>query len=188
MRRAAATLVTLLCAVCCGKPPKTTVDVDTMREASFVNDIKDEPKLARGGAAKDAAPEEAPVPPATGLAPSTPTDKGGLPEPEITSRKLERDDGKDKGAAKPAKKPVGREKLTAAECSRMFEHFFDLLLETDERFKDLGPDGRGMVRQISSQDQRFQSLQRDCETDVSRTKFTCAMAAKTQASWQTCVK
>ena len=70
----------------------------------------------------------------------------------------------------------------------MFDHFFDLLLESDERFKDLGPDGRTLVRQISAQDQRFQSLQKDCESDVSRTKYSCAMAAKTQGAWQTCVK
>jgi hypothetical protein len=184
MRRAAAMFAILLSAVCCSKPPKTTVDVDTMREASFVNDIKEEPKPA----ATDPPADDSPVPAATGPVAATPTDKGGLPEPEIISKKIDKDDAKDKGAGKPAKKPVGREKITAAECARMFDHFFDLLLESDARFKDLGPDARGMVRQISAQDERLQSLQKDCETDVSRTKHTCAMAAKTPAAWQTCVK
>ena len=177
-----------LCAgAACSKPPKTTVDVDTMREASFVKDIKDDdgPRPPPAKARKEEPPEDdTPVPAAP------PAGKGGsLPEPEITSRKIDRSDaGKEKGAMKPAGKPSGREKITAAECSRMFDHFFDLVLESDDRFKDLGPDARAMVRQISAQDQRFQSMQKDCETDVSRTKFNCALAAKSQAAWQTCVK
>ena len=189
MRRAAAALTIVLAAAACGKPPKTTVDVDTMREASFVNDIKEEPKPGARGAAKDEAPaDDTPVPAAApGTTATTPADKGGLPDPEIISKKIDKDEGKDK-PGKPAKKPSGREKITAAECSKMFDHFFDLLLESDERFKDLGPDGRNLVRQISAQDQRFQSLQKDCESDVSRTKYSCAMAAKSQGAWQTCVK
>ncbi len=183
--RAAVPVATIFLALACSKPPRTRVDVDTMREASFVNDIKEEPKPTPGAAKADAPPaDEAPVPAATGPAPAASKGSGNLPEPEIFSRKIDRDEGKDK----PGKKPTGKEKITAAECSRMFDHFFDVLLESDERFKDLGPDAKTMVRQISAQDQRFQSLQKDCETDVSRSKFNCAMASKTQGAWQTCVK
>ncbi len=175
-----------LALVACSKPPKTTVDVDTMREASFVNDVKEEPPSRKR---EDPSEAEAPVPAAGSAAP--PATKDGLPEPEILSRKLDRGDAKDKDKdqdRKPVKKPAGREKISAAECARMFDRFFDLVLESDDRFKDLGADGKNMVRQISAQDQRFQGMQKDCETDVSRTKWNCAMGARTQAAWQACVK
>ena len=188
MRRVTLTLAVVL--VACGKPPKTSVDVDTMREASFVKDIQDEPPR---GATKPAKPPEpveddTPVPAAGPETSAAPPAKGALPEPEITSRKIDRQLEKDKDAGKPPKKPAGHEKITKAECTRMFDHFFDLILESDERFKDLGADGKSMARQISRQDPQFLALQKDCESDVSRTKFNCAIGARTSAAWQSCVK
>lgn len=166
----------------CSKPPKTTVDVDTMREASFVKDIKDDP--APGSAKAADKTDDAPVPAATGPAPAQAASTPNLPPTEILSQRVE----KDKDPPASGKKPTGSEKITKAECTRLFDRFFDLVLEGDERFRDLGADGKGMVRQIAAQDQRFQSLQKDCESDVSRTKYNCGMAAKSSGAWQTCLK
>jgi hypothetical protein len=175
MRRALILVVAVVCA-CTKSHPKTQADVDTMREASFVQDIKDD----KGDAGKLQViredDDEAPVPAASGaaLAPA-PTDSIAstkLPAPEISS----------------AKKPTGKDKVTKAECARMFDRFFELVLQSDERFKDIGDEGKAMVRQMASQDQRFVQMQKDCESDVSRAKYACAMAAKSSSAWQACFK
>jgi hypothetical protein len=117
-----------------------------------------------------------PVPAASASTPTpAPTDAAAstkLPAPEISS----------------SKKPTGKDKVTKAECAKMFDRFFDLVLESDERFKDIGDEGKAMVRQMASQDQRFVQMQKDCESDVSRAKYGCAMAAKSSSAWQACFK
>jgi hypothetical protein len=172
-------------AAACSKPPRTSVDVDTMKEASFVQDTDDGGSKARPVVIKDDADDE-PVPavPANQgpAAPATGADSTkGLPEPEIMSQKLDKPD-------RPGKKPTGAEKISAADCGKMFDHYFDLLLTTDSRFADVGPEGKAMVRQIASGDARFAQMQKDCVSDVSRARFTCAMAAKTTGAWETCLK
>ncbi len=160
----------------CGKPPKTTADVDTMREASFVKDIKDEPRPPPEPPRK--TEDRAPAPTASGPSPVL-VEKSNVMEPEVETPPIE------KG---PTKKPTGRERITKTECTRVFDRFFALVLESDPRFKDVGPEGRSMVRQMAAQDSQLLALQKDCETDVSRSKYNCAMAAKTSFGWQTCLK
>jgi hypothetical protein len=70
----------------------------------------------------------------------------------------------------------------------MLDRFFELTITSDPRFRDLGPDGSEAVRQIAAKDPGFARIQKDCESDVSRAKFTCAMAAKSSAAWQSCLK
>jgi hypothetical protein len=162
-------LAAVVFVLACSKPPKTSVDVDTMREAAFV----------------DAPPEDAGVKRPTVVIASadegTPAMNGidGTPSPSASSRAE---------PTPPKNRPKGREKISRAECSRMFEHLFDVTLKSDPRFADLGDEGKAAVRQIVGGDPRLASFQKDCEFEVSRAKYTCAMAAKTASAWQDCVK
>jgi len=174
-------------AFACGKPPKTTVDVDTMKEASFVKDLDD------GGApppsktplfVKQDDPDDAPIPAAQPGTPGPASPPGKLPEPEVISQPKP----PTKVDIAAGKKPGGSDRISAPECQRMIDHFFDLVLASDPRFADIGPEGKVMVRQIASQDQRFAQIARDCEAQVPRRKYDCAIASKSSAAWQNCLK
>ena len=88
-------------------------------------------------------------------------------------------------SGKPGKKS---EKITAEDCTRMIDHYLEVVVTSDSRFADLGPEAGNMVRQVAAQDPTYQKAQKDCVTDVTRPKYDCAMAARTPTRWQACVK
>ena len=95
------------------------------------------------------------------------------------------------GNGKPGKpgKPLPKgERISPEDCTRMIDHYLELIVTSDPQFAELGADAKGMVRQIASQDPTYQKAQTECTTDVTRRKLTCAMAARTPAAWQACVK
>jgi hypothetical protein len=173
-----ALIFVLFLGACAKSPPKTQADVDTMREASFVKDINDDKDAGAktGPTVIREDDDDTPVPAANNAtaqpAPADTAASTKLPDPDIST----------------SKKPSAKERVTKAECAKMFDRFFELVLQSDERFKDIGAEGKAMVRQMASQDQRFVQMQKDCESDVSRSKFNCAMAAKSSNAWQACFK
>lgn len=110
--------------------------------------------------------------------------------------------GKGSGAAKGptpkdppapvAKDPPGAKgaggKVSRAECKQTFDRYIDLTLASDSRFEGIPPE---MIAQLKEQAlSQAQSQKGDpCSTqDVTRSQYTCAMAAPTTSAWQRCMK
>lgn len=79
--------------------------------------------------------------------------------------------------------PKSGPKATKQECGKALDKYLELAIGNDARLQGLPPDV------IAEAKRQVRSQQSDpCTGDVTRSQYTCAMAAKTTAQWEACMK
>jgi hypothetical protein len=81
---------------------------------------------------------------------------------------------------------------TPAQCEQLLQHFIDMKLAEDPRAKGASDVRRSELRtQISREilsDSDVRQVQTQCQTEVTKTEFDCAVAATTARAWNDCIQ
>jgi hypothetical protein len=74
----------------------------------------------------------------------------------------------------------------------MLDHYIDMIALADPATQNLPPDqaaaAREMKRTLKKAEARYTHAQAQCESDVSRKEYECAMAAKNPDEWEACIE
>ncbi len=81
---------------------------------------------------------------------------------------------------------------TPAECEQLLQRFIDLKLSEDPRARGTTDAQRAEVRtRISREilsDSDVHQVQTQCETEVTRAEYDCAVAAPSSRAWNDCIQ
>jgi hypothetical protein len=84
-----------------------------------------------------------------------------------------------------------RATASQAECNALYERFLDLKLADDPRLKSMTVDERATARKALvpsvASDSDVQQVTRQCETEVTREEYDCAIKATTSVAWNECI-
>lgn len=84
-----------------------------------------------------------------------------------------------------------RAAATPTECDALYERFLDLKLASDPRAKSMTDEeraaARNALRQAVGADSDVQQVTRQCETEVTREEYECAIKATTPVAWNECI-
>jgi hypothetical protein len=82
-------------------------------------------------------------------------------------------------------------KVTRAECSEMLDRYLDLTIAGDPAFTDLTPDqaraAREMKKALRKSEPSYARVEGQCESEISKREYRCAMKANTPETWQACI-
>jgi hypothetical protein len=82
-------------------------------------------------------------------------------------------------------------KITRVECTEMLDRYIEMTVSGDPDLAELPPNEARAARETkkarSLGDPRFVRAQEQCETEVSRREYRCAMKAPTPETWQACI-
>jgi hypothetical protein len=83
-------------------------------------------------------------------------------------------------------------KILPQECTQMLDHYIDMVALADPAAQNLPPAQAAMVREtkkaLKKAEARYAHVQSQCEADVSRKEYECAMAAKNPDEWEACIE
>jgi hypothetical protein len=83
-------------------------------------------------------------------------------------------------------------KIQPHECEQMLDRYIDMIALADPAAANLPPDqaaaAREMKRTLKKAEARYTHAQAQCESDVSRKEYECAMAAKNPDEWEACIE
>lgn len=81
--------------------------------------------------------------------------------------------------------------VTPAECTAMMDRYVDMTLAGDPTLAGLSPAqqdvARDMKKALKKAEKSYRQVQDQCEHEVHRNEFNCAMAAKTPGDWEACI-
>lgn len=84
-----------------------------------------------------------------------------------------------------------RGKATRAECTEMLDRYLDLTISGDPVFADLSPEesraAREMKKAIRKAEPSYARVEGQCESEISKSEYRCAMKANTPETWQACI-
>ncbi|AKV04135.1 hypothetical protein AKJ09_10798 [Labilithrix luteola] len=86
----------------------------------------------------------------------------------------------------PAQKATG--KVSRQECSKLFDRYIELTLNTDTRFDSVPPEMLAMLKQQALSEAAQKKGDPCAKEEVPRSKYNCAMAAVTPSQWEKCMK
>ncbi|MGC4079457.1 MAG: hypothetical protein QM702_20940 [Rubrivivax sp.] len=73
----------------------------------------------------------------------------------------------------------------------MIDKYVDLLVERDPELANLSPAevhaAREMKKALRKSDPGYKRVQTQCETEISKSEYRCAMKAPTPETWQACI-
>jgi hypothetical protein len=83
-------------------------------------------------------------------------------------------------------------KLKPAECTEMLDHYVDMTIAGDPQLAGL-PAGqaavvRDMKKELKKGEKSYRQVQEQCEAEVSRHEYNCALDAKTPNDWEACIE
>ncbi len=82
-------------------------------------------------------------------------------------------------------------KVTRAECTEMLDKYIDMTVSGDPALADLPARealaAREMKKALRKGDPRYMRVQDQCEAEISRREYRCAMKAPTPETWQACI-
>jgi len=74
----------------------------------------------------------------------------------------------------------------------MLDHYIDMIALADPAAQNLPPDQAAAVRQMKKDrkkaEARYAHVQTQCESDVTRKEYDCAMASKNPDEWEACIE
>jgi hypothetical protein len=80
---------------------------------------------------------------------------------------------------------------TLDECRALYDRFLDLKLGEDPRAKTMTPEERAAARKALEPavagDSDVQQVTKQCETEVTRQEYDCAIRATTSREWNDCI-
>jgi len=84
-----------------------------------------------------------------------------------------------------------RSKATPAECSAMLERYVDMSIAADPELRKYGAAQADAIREVKRAvkqgEPRYRKVQEQCEREVRRGEYDCAMSAKTPNDWEACI-
>ncbi len=80
---------------------------------------------------------------------------------------------------------------TRAQCTEMLDHYIDMTMDADPALEHLAPAQREVAREMKramhKTGKSFGRVQDQCEAEVRRHEYDCAMRAKTPNDWEACI-
>jgi hypothetical protein len=84
-----------------------------------------------------------------------------------------------------------RGKATATECAAMLERYVDLTIAADPELRKYGQAQAQAIREVKKavkkSEPSYRKVQDQCEREVRRNEYDCAMSAKTPNDWEACI-
>jgi len=84
-----------------------------------------------------------------------------------------------------------RGKVSADECSAMLDRYVDMTIAADPMLAALpapqASAAREMKHAVKRGERSFRTVQEQCEREVARHEYECAMDAKTPNDWEACI-
>jgi hypothetical protein len=82
-------------------------------------------------------------------------------------------------------------KVTRAECTEMLDKYIDMTVSGEPATADLSPAearaAREMKKALRKGDARYTRVQEQCEAEITRREYRCAMKAPSPETWQACI-
>lgn len=82
-------------------------------------------------------------------------------------------------------------KATRAQCTEMLDRYVDMTIAGDPTLADLSPEesraAREMKRALRKAEPGYAHVESQCESEISKSEYRCAMKAPTPETWQACI-
>jgi hypothetical protein len=82
-------------------------------------------------------------------------------------------------------------KVTRAECTEMLDRYIDMTVAGEPGLQDLPAAEARAARDIKKAarkgDPRYARVQEQCEAEITRREYRCAMKAPSPETWQACI-
>jgi hypothetical protein len=83
-------------------------------------------------------------------------------------------------------------KITKDDCTQMLDHYLDMVIAADPATRNLPPAQatavRDMKRAVKKAERSYAQVEAQCETEVSRSEYDCAMKANVPDEWEACIE
>jgi hypothetical protein len=83
-------------------------------------------------------------------------------------------------------------KVTRDDCTRMLDRYLDMVIAADPATRDLPPAQaaavRDMKRAVKKAERSYAQVEAQCETQVTRGEYDCAMKANIPDEWEACIE
>jgi hypothetical protein len=83
-------------------------------------------------------------------------------------------------------------KVTHDDCTRMLDHYLDMVIAADPGAANLPPVQatavREMKRAVKKAERSYAQVEAQCETEVSRDEYDCAMKTNIADEWEACIE
>ena len=85
-----------------------------------------------------------------------------------------------------------RGKLKPQECTEMLDRYVDMTISGDPQLASLPVAQAAVVREMKKEmkkgEKSYRQVQEQCEAEVSRHEYDCAMSANTPNDWEACIE
>lgn len=82
-------------------------------------------------------------------------------------------------------------KATKEQCSEMLDKYLDMTIAGDPSLADLSPPearaAREMKKALRKNEPSYARVAGQCETEISKSEYKCAMKAPNPETWQACI-
>lgn len=82
-------------------------------------------------------------------------------------------------------------KATKEQCSEMLDKYLDMTIAGDPSLADLSPSearaAREMKKALRKNEPSYARVAGQCETEITRSEYKCAMKAPNPETWQACI-
>jgi hypothetical protein len=82
-------------------------------------------------------------------------------------------------------------KVTREQCGEMLDHYLDMTMESDPGLAELPPAearaAREMKKALRKGEPSYARVESQCESEISKREYRCAMKAPTPETWQACI-
>ena len=82
-------------------------------------------------------------------------------------------------------------KVSREQCTEMLDKYLDMAIASDSALADLPPAearaAREMKRALRKAEPSYARVEKQCETEISKSEYRCAMKAPTMETWQACI-
>jgi hypothetical protein len=83
-------------------------------------------------------------------------------------------------------------KASPADCTEMLDRYIDMTLAADPQTKDLPPAqaaaAREMKKAVKKAEPSYAKVEKQCQAEVTRSVYGCAMSAKNPDEWEACIE
>jgi hypothetical protein len=82
-------------------------------------------------------------------------------------------------------------KVTRQQCTEMLDKYLDMTIASEPDLADLPPSearaAREMKRALRKSEPSYARVQNQCESEIRKSEYRCAMKAPTPEMWQACI-
>ena len=82
--------------------------------------------------------------------------------------------------------------VTKDDCTQMLDHYLDMVIAGEPATRNLPPAQatavRDMKRAVKKAEPSYARVLSQCETEVSRSEYDCAMKASVPDEWEACIE